>query len=287
MKKIFYALTLILFCSSAVAQNRTNIWELSYSINLNYPNSEINFNNGVADTNSVLRIMAFFFTDASICDSSGNLLFYTNAITIGNKLYDTLQNSVDFNPGEQTDNDSLNGLSACQGAIFIPMPGNPNLYYVFSITGKNFFANNQLETQPLHLSYSVIDKQLDNGNGGIIDSLKNIYLVEDTLTWGRITACKHANGKDWWLIMHRYYSNKFYKFLITANGIEGPFEQNIGSVVTKDIVGQSTFSPDGSKYAMASPSNILDYLHFNRCTGNFYDSKIISINDKYHNLLIC
>ena len=266
---------MVMMSSVSVAQNRTNIWELSYSTDLINPNSEIRFHNGIADTNSVFRIMSFFLTDASICDTAGNLLFYTNGITIGNRNYDTLENAVNFNEGEQTTNDDPDGLSACQGAIFLPAPANDNMYYIFYITGLNFFAHNQYETQPLHLSYSKIDLQLDSGNGGIIDSFKNLHLVDDTLTWGRLTACKHANGRDWWLIMHRYYSNKFYKFLITPNGITGPFEQSIGSIVTKDIVGQATFSPDGSKFAMVSPSNILDYLQFDRCTGEFYDSKII------------
>ena len=217
---------MVMVSSVAGAQNRTNVWELSYSTDLMYPNSEIRFQyNGIADTNNASRIMSFDLTDASICDTSGNLLFYTNGITIGNRNYDTLQNAVNFNDGEQTSVDDPDGLSACQGAIFLPAPGNEYLYYVFYITGLYFFAHNQSEVQPLHLSYSKIDLLLDNGNGGIIDSFKNIYLIEDTLTWGRLTACKHANGRDWWLIMHRYYSNKFYKFLITPNGINGPMNK--------------------------------------------------------------
>ncbi len=60
------------------AQNRTNIWELSYSTDTMYPNSEMRYINGTMDTNSVTRIMSFFNTNTSICDTAGNLLFYTN-----------------------------------------------------------------------------------------------------------------------------------------------------------------------------------------------------------------
>ena len=274
MKRCYW-IWCVLISVNLFAQNRSNVWELSYSINFNNPNSEIQFTNGIADTNAIFRIMAMAFTNASICDSAGNLILYTNGISIGNRNYDTLENSVNFNEGEQTTEDDLDGLVACQGAIFIPAPDSNKQYYVFYITGKTFVANNQLETQPLHLSYSKIDLTLDNGNGAIIDGFKNIHLVEDTLNWGRITACKHANGRDWWIVVHRYYSDLFYKFLLTPDQIFGPYQQEIGSVVTKDIVGQSTFSPDGSKYAMVSPSNIIDYLQFDRCTGDFYDSQII------------
>jgi len=48
--------------------------------------------------------------------------------------------------------------------------------------------------------------------------------------------------------MHRYYSDKYYKILLTPDGIEGPSEQIIGSVITQDIGLQATFSPDGSRF---------------------------------------
>ena len=56
-------------------QNRMNVWELSYSTDTVYPNSEIQFDSMIADTNSILRPMAFSITNSSICDKEGNLLF--------------------------------------------------------------------------------------------------------------------------------------------------------------------------------------------------------------------
>ena len=60
------------------SQNRSNIWELSYSTDLMYPNCEIVFSNSNADTQSVARIMSMFVTNNSMCDTSGSLLIYTN-----------------------------------------------------------------------------------------------------------------------------------------------------------------------------------------------------------------
>ncbi|MEP7128818.1 MAG: T9SS type A sorting domain-containing protein [Chitinophagales bacterium] len=223
--------------------------------------------------------MSFFVTNTSICDSTGNLLFYTNGLNIGNSNYDTVINATNFNPGEATSDGEPDGLSASQGALFIPGPSSPSLYYLFHITGDNFFANGQFETQPTYLSYTLIDAELDNGKGAVLNDFKNIHIINDTLTWGRLSACKHGNGRDWWVIIHRYYSNLFFKLLITPQGIEGPFEQQMGSIVTKDIYGQACFSPDGSRFAMISPSDTLDYFQFNRCTGEFYDPLIISVPD--------
>ena len=261
------------------AQNRTNVWELSYSTDLEYPNCEMFFWNGVMDTQSVPRIMSFFNTNTSICDTNGNLLFYTNALTIGNKNYDTLQNAENFNPGWATSFDEPDGLSACQGALFLPYPEHDSLYILFHITGESFFANNQGEVQPLYLSYSVINVNLDSGLGGIEENQKNVHIINDTLTWGRITACKHANGRDWWVIMHRYYSDKYYKLLVTNEGISGPYFQLTGSIITQDVGGQACFAPDGSKYAMVSQVNVLDFMEFDRCSGEFFNAQTIFVPD--------
>ena len=254
------------------SQNRSNIWELCYFNTDPYPLCELHYQNGIMDTVSVFRKSSFYITDASICDTSGNLLFYTNGIIIENKNYDTLLNSNNFNPGEITVAYNDNGSPSCQGAVIIPYPDSDSKYYVIYISGEYFVANNTFEAQPLYLSYSVIDMELDGGNGGIIEDLKNIHLVDDTLTFGGLTAVKHANGKDWWVIAHRYYSDLYYKFLVTADGIEGPFQQHIGSKIKYDVYVQSTFSPDGSKFCFSNHGGWFDYMQFDRCTGEFSNS---------------
>ncbi len=215
----------LLFFSNLVqhshAQNRTNIWELGYQISLNYSNCEMRYINSEMDTNSISRIMAFTTTNTSICDTMGNLLFYSNGQTIGNSEYDTLYNAINFNPGSATDNSEPEGMKNSQGVLIIPDPGNYKRYYLFHESGEYFIANNIFELQPMHLSYSIVDMNLDNGLGGILEGSKNIIILEDTLTWGGLTACKHANGRDWWVIFHRYYSDSYYKLLI-PNGVEAP-----------------------------------------------------------------
>lgn len=221
------------------------------------------------DTNSIYRVMSFFVTNASICDTSGNLLFYSNGLTIGNRNHDTLENSENFNPGWATDFYEPIGMGNCQGVLILPDPGDEKRYYVFHESGESFIAYNMYQVQPLHLSYSVIDMNLDGGMGGVVDSLKNKYAVVDTLLWGGLTAVKHANGRDWWVIAHRFYTDKYYKFLVTPQGLLGPYEQVIGSNLMYDVGVQATFSPDGSKYCISNHNGWFDYMSFDRCTGEF------------------
>ena len=278
--RIIYSIACLLLTLPALAQNRSNVWELSYSTDLAYPNSEMIFSDNTVDTQSVSRIMSIFDTNASICDTYGNLLFYTNGLTVSNRNHDTLQNAVNFNPGYATSFYEPYGMGISQGALIIPQPESDHHFYIFYVTAEPIFANNISDTNPLYLSYSVIDMNLDNGLGGIISNKKNLHAINDTLVLGRLTACKHANGRDWWVITHEYYTDVYYKLLITPEGIEGPFSQQIGSqLLWHDVFGQAVFSPDGSKFAMMNASDTLDFMEFNRCTGAFFNAQSFKLPD--------
>jgi hypothetical protein len=276
---LFFVLLVVSFCLAA--QNRTNVWELCYPWSPTSTKCELRYSNGAMDTSSVYRVMSFVNTNASICDTAGNLLFYTNGIAIGNSNYDTLQNSVDFNPGTLTDFNDPQGMTSCQGALILPDPGNSERYYVFHESGEGFIVSNIFQVQPLHLSYSVVDMTLDGGLGGIIDTLKNIHVIEDTLMWGGLTAVKHANGRDWWIVAHRFYTDKYYKLLLTPTGLNGPYEQIIGSAFTIDVCVQATFSPNGSKYCLSTYGGWFDLLDFDRCTGEFSNATTVFSDDLY------
>jgi hypothetical protein len=125
----------------------------------------------------------------------------------------------------------------------------------------------------------VIDTQGDGGNGAVIE--KNIPIIQNViLRAGGITACKHANGRDYWLVIAPSVINKFYTFLITPDSILGPFEQTIGPKFPLPYENAySKFSQDGSKFATGifegAPVLIMD---FDRCTGLFSNPKTIHFN---------
>ncbi len=286
---------LFLLINYAFAQ-QDNIWMLGYG----YPNATnrfyLDFTNGVPDTINVQSGMKFFITNTSICDSLGSLQIFTNGQWIANRNYDTLYNSSNFNAGWATDSFYVDGLGFSQGAVILPFPDNLNKYIIFSITGENYFSyylNNDslqsyLDGQPFHLSYSVIDMSLNNGLGGIDSMTKNVHAVDDTLILGRLTCCKHANGRDWWLITHKWYSDLFYKFLISPSGVSSPIVQQIGSVLYPsdglrdyDRDSQAAFSPDGTKYIFVDQSNFFTVYDFDRCSGllsNFRQAFIDTID---------
>lgn len=85
----------------------------------------------------------------------------------------------------------------------------------------------------------------NNGNGEVV--LKNQIIINDTLPLGQIVACKHANGRDWWIVAQEININGYYVMLLSPAGIILNSHQYIG---TRDFSsGQAAFSPDGSTYA--------------------------------------
>jgi len=268
-----------------------NIWMLGYGNTSTIPKPSIDFSNGTADTFSFPRPMQFFIANSSICNSSGTLQFYTNGYYIEDTSGDTLDGSTDFNPGWLTDNGPSLGHPASQGVLTIPFPGDTNKYIVFHISGEpiNYYLPSDTilypDVQPLHLGYTIVDMTLNGGMGGVGTNDKNIHAIDDTLFLGQITACKHANGRDWWIVVHKWYSDIFYKVLVTPLGVGTPISQQIGPVMMPsdglrdfDRAGQSVFSPDGSKLATAGQSNILHLFDFDRCSGLFSNYRYADID---------
>ncbi|MFN8143801.1 MAG: T9SS type A sorting domain-containing protein [Bacteroidia bacterium] len=248
-------------------QGISNIWVMGYESGFaGYGGTNIDFYHGYPDTSYVYREMNFRMTSSCISDSLGQLLFYTNGGYIANRNNDTMLNGDDINPGNYANDWKSRGFRITQGALTIPIPGNSTGYYLFhetiyeiEITFMNYIY------QPKELYCTKIDMTLDSGKGAVV--YKNVPVISDTLLVGGITACKHANGRDWWLICHRYDSDIWYTLLITPYGIDGPFVQHAGPYIYQGGNGQSVFSPDGSKFVRNTATENLDIYDFDRCDG--------------------
>ena len=97
-----------------------------------------------------------------------------------------------------------------------------------------------------------------------------------------ISACKHANGKDWWVTARGYQdTNCYYFFKIDDKGIRYDHKQCIGVNFTMKYPDSLTlsnsqyFSPDGKNYAILSYKG-LELFDFERCTGLFSNPRFAS-----------
>src|SRR5438270_12669177 len=127
-KCLSFVLFLFISCA-AISQKEDYVWRIGN-------NGGINFNSGQADTFStqLKRPFTFDAADASICDSAGNLLFFTNGVALFNAAEDTMLNGDSLNPSSYTTNFAQVGLRIPKAGIILRKPGNPTLYYLFHET---------------------------------------------------------------------------------------------------------------------------------------------------------
>ena len=228
------------------------------------------------------------FTNAAISDSQGNLQFYTNGCAIYDINDQLIQNSSGINAGYIYNYDCTyvdiqdRGYRGQQGTIILPFPNHPQQYYMIHKTVDGFKVQNVLNLNCKELNYTIIDMSLNNGKGKV--TLKNQPIIQDTISFGQFTACRHANGRDWWLITAQFPTNGFYKLLLTPDGLSVHDLQNIGltfiSIYYQDYSSQAVFSPDGTKYIRTTAGGFMVY-DFDRCSGVLSDYKFISVSGSY------
>jgi len=121
------------------------------------------------------------------------------------------------------------------------------------------------------LLYNVIDMNANAGAGKVtqrmIPLLQNVNLRKT-----QMMACRHGNGKDWWLLKQEGDSANVHTFLFTQDSVFDKGVQIFSEPVWGgwDIRGQSTFNSNGSKYATTShggSTGLIFLADFDRCYG--------------------
>ncbi|MBK7694451.1 MAG: T9SS type A sorting domain-containing protein [Saprospiraceae bacterium] len=113
-----------------------------------------------------------------------------------------------------------------------------------------------------------------NNSFGDVKS-KNQIVIEKHLSGGDLTAVRHANNIDWWILVPGRANDLYYSIQMTENGPQ-PFQTmqlGIPMQYLDDGGSQSCFSPDGTKYARMTPSTGLFFMDFDRTSGQLSNFK--------------
>jgi gliding motility-associated-like protein len=216
-------------------------------------NAGLYFRNDSPGLPVVLSVEVNQFEGCScISDSIGNFQFFTTGFN----------SSLKNNYGEYLENGTgLTGnYSATQSSLIIPQPGHPGIYYVFQVNIPYYDEG---------LTYSVVNMETAQDSGEVIQ--KNELLLPKVSE--KITAVKHANGKDIWVFTHTWGDDAFYAYLINSEGLFGPVVSNTGIVHTADMqfnnaIGYMKASPDGKKIALVIYGlNTIEILDIDNETG--------------------
>jgi hypothetical protein len=156
--------------------------------------------------------------------------------------------------------DSIVGEGWYRELVLISYPESDSLYILFSIgvTGSS---------QP-GIYYSIVDMSLNGGLGAVIQ--KNVQL-ENFKAVDCLSAVKHGNGRDWWVIFRRFNSvsspnNEYYVYLVTSNGVLVQPIQYVGSLNSTNL-GEISFNSAGTKMTYINYVGLIELYDFDRCTG--------------------
>jgi gliding motility-associated-like protein len=177
---------------------------------------------------------------ASISDRSGNLLFYTDGITVFNRSHDIMLNGTGL----------YGDPSSTQSALIVPDPVDSNIFFIFTVD------TSIREGDPDNgLSYSIVDISQNGGNGQVMT--RNVNLLRSCSE--KITAVvKDCVDKSIWVVTLSTLdgspglSDTFHAFEVNDQGVDptsvkSTFENKFG-----DQRGYLKLSSDGKKMASAN-----------------------------------
>lgn len=196
----------------------------------------------------------------SLSDSEGNLLFYSDGMTIWNKKHTQMANGS----GMQGHN------SSAQSGIILPYTGHPNQYIAISIGERD--ADN--------MAYSIIDMTRDGGLGEVVT--KNVRFSGQAGRLGEsVTSILHKNGTDYWIIAPgRGTPTYLNAWQITSDGIQNtlPITTSIGTTVqSSNTSGYIKFTPNGEHFVWGTwHSGQTFFGDFDNETGKFSNIKNLS-----------
>ncbi len=219
-------------------------------------NAGLTFSNGTAQPLADGRMVTNEGC-ASISDpTTGELLFYTDGVTVFNRIHEPMPNGTGL----------FGDFSTSQSAIIIPAPGRPQVYYIFNpaaVTAAN------LGNRCLCLYYSVVDMRADAGFGDVV---KKNELVASDIT-EHLTATVDCSGEGWWVVVRSRSTRHFFSFHLTRDQLRTePVVSDAGfPVISIREAGQMHISPDGRKLVITSTGGNSLLYNFDNQTGKVTD----------------
>jgi gliding motility-associated-like protein len=240
--KALFTIVFLVASLFSFAQKEGNIWYFG-----NKAGVDFNSGNPVAVLTSAMNTGHGCACISDRC--SGEILFYTD----GSSVWDSTNQIMPNGTGLKGDRLST------QSAIIVPHPDTTtHQYYIFTVQ--------QSGSGGIH--YSIVDMTLNAGKGNIISGQKNIPLVTPTVE--KLTAVKHQNNTDIWVITHKLNTDEFYAYLVGGTGLNPtPVISSTGQVYNANAIkGYLKASPDGKHLAAAiRNSNTFELLDFDYSTG--------------------
>ncbi len=266
----FTTITLNLF-----AQKEATWWYFGYRAGIAFNGTN---NAPVVQSNGLVSTLDGV---ATISNSKGKLLFYTDGVTVYTKTHGTMNGGT-----------GLKGSSnSTQSAIIVQQPVRSNRYWVFTVDDE--WGNDGFQ-------YSIVDTSLNAGAGQVVSKNQPLLTFATTGTYvaEKVCAIKHANKVDTWIMTHTGDNNKFYAYKLNALGLGSAVISSVGPVWNRSGAnargyskGYMKFTPDGTKLialiagqqnganAYVNNAGRIEIYDFDNLTGQLSNPQIIDKNN--------
>ncbi|GAK94225.1 hypothetical protein JCM19298_700 [Nonlabens ulvanivorans] len=250
MKKKIVAIVILLIVAASqlsTAQLEASNWYFGFNAGITFDpvtGAVTPVTNGQLDT---------FEGCASISDSSGNLLFYTDGITVFDRNHLIMQNGQGLrgNP------------SSTQSAIIIPKPQDPDIYYIFTVDTAATGG------QDSGLHWYEVDMTANLNQGAVVSSITNPNNLINTCS-EKITAINHGVNDEILVTALAEFNgigtafDTFYTFTVSPTGVDPvPVKSQVATTINNGgRRGNLKISPDGQYMVscnMGTGSFLYDY----------------------------
>ncbi len=213
-------------------------------------------------------------TCANICDVNGNAILWTNGMEIFGKEGEVIADQISYDPDPgsfwnwwNTETEGPLGFPYHDGALVLPIPesdqeysiiyffAEPHPTWIFQISG---FMEARVKVN-MDSSYALLSKD---------------QFITPHHYWytTRVNACRHANGRDWWLLVSEFDSPIYYSYILDPSGIHLDHQGDAGSTIEYGY-GQSIFSNNGNYMVRVdaiqqSDEQNISLFSFDRCSGD-------------------
>jgi PKD repeat protein len=215
------------------------------------------------------------FTNASLANEDGTLKCFTD----GFRVYDGDQEVI---PGGDSINygdiwrkyEPLGNYPASYNHVFLPQPGHE--------LNNSFLFHLPIELPPskpngITPAFKMTKVYVDSVDGKASVPFKDSIILSGEFVRRHLACTKHANGRDWWIIIEDFESDNHRIFLFDPSGIRLYRTEQIGPTANMyDWSGNSQFTSDGKKFIKYLTGYQMRIFDFDRCTGELSNPKTFS-----------
>ncbi len=261
--------------------------------------------NLIFDTLNVSRD-TLILSGLTLNDKNGKFLGYFNGIRLVDSEGRNAVNGSDFGLTNSAfarywnENFPGQGVPTIHTGLFIPTK-NDSIFLLFNSTyeqkGITYHSSGftkltdsgfEIEEYIRVIRYSEV-RILDDKRLEVVQNKKEIPITTGTFR-SEISACKHANGEDWWVLFYSLLDSTMYSLFIDSETLNMELKSNNypGKNTTLGAgFGGPVFSPDGTKLAKLHyrigwlgnadkllPS-LIEVMDFDRCSGKVSGNYVI------------